>query len=198
MTRTLPSGATTSVLPGQGVALTTSAAGATWPGGVDLHVGRWLGVRQEHAIEAVYWGVYGIGSTAAVNHRTNRLQGVPQAPDVVVGGSPANAFLQNARAQEIARSDLVNSVEINWAWAPWGRPEFFQPGDGLLTLSWLAGFRFFELQDVLNFTSLAGTVSPGATFGTNGGASQLGLNVATNNDIYGAQIGGKADWHLLP
>lgn len=198
MTRTLPSGVVTSVLPGQGAVLTTSAAGATWPGGVDLHLGRWLDTRQERAIEAGYWGVYGIGSTGAVTDPANHLQAVPQAPDVLVGGTPASAFLQHARAQEIDRSDLVNSVEINWAWAPGGRPEFFVPGDGLLTLTWLAGFRFFELQDVLGFTSLAGGVPPGATFGANGGASQLGLNVATNNNIYGAQIGGQADWHLLP
>jgi hypothetical protein len=198
MTRTLPSGAATSTLPGHGVVLMTSNAAATWPGGVELHVGRWLGARQEHAVEAVYWGVYNIGSTASVTSSDNQLQAIPQAPGVTVAGSPASAFLANARSQEISRSDLVNNVEINWVYAPGGRPEFFAEGTGPVTLTWLAGFRFFELQDVLNYTSLAGTVPAGATFGVNGGASQLGLNIATNNNIYGAQIGGKADWHLLP
>jgi len=198
MTRTLQSGAATSVQPGHGIVLSTGNAGATWPGGVDLHVGRWLGDSQEHAIEAVYWGVSNMGATASVTDPGNRLQAIPQAPGVTVAGSPASAFLQNARAQEISRNDLVNDVEINWVWAPMGRPEFFNEGDSPVTLTWLAGFRFFELQDILNYTSLAGTVPAGATFGVNGGANQLGLNIATNNNIYGAQIGGKADWHLLP
>ena len=198
MTRTLPSGAATSVLPGHGVVLTTSNAGATWPGGVDLHVGRWFGAYQEHAIEAVYWGVYNMGATGSVTDPGNHLQAIPQAPGVTVGGSPASSFLQNARSQEISRNDLVNDVEINWVYAPMGRPEFFNEGDGPVTLTWLAGFRFFELQDILNYSSLAGTVPAGAAFGVNGGANQLGLNIATNNNIYGAQIGGKADWHLLP
>ena len=198
MTRTLPNGAATSVLPGQGVVLATNNADATWPGGVDLHVGRWLGARQQHAIEAVYWGVYNMGATASVNSPGNHLQAIPQAPGVNVGKSPASDFLRNARAQEISRNDLVNDVEINWVYAPMGRPEFLTEGDGPVTLTWLAGFRFFELQDILNYTSLAGSVPQGATFGVNGGANQLGLNVATNNNIYGAQIGGRADWHVLP
>jgi hypothetical protein len=198
MTRTLPNGAATSVLTGHGVVLSTSNAGATWPGGVDLHVGRWLGAHQEHAIEAVYWGVYNMGAAGSVTDPANQLQAIPQAPGVTVGNSPASAFLQNARSQEISRNDLVNNVEINWVYAPMGRPEFFNDGDGPVTFTWLAGFRFFELQDILNYTSLAGTVPPGATFGVNGGANQLGLNIATNNNIYGAQVGAKADWHLLP
>lgn len=198
MTRTLPSGAATSVLPGHGVVLTTSNAGATWPGGVDLHVGRWFGAYQEHAIEAVYWGVYNMGATGSVTDSGNHLQAIPQAPGVMVGGSSASAFLQNARSQEISRNDLVNDFEINWVYAPMGRPELFNEGDGPVTFTWLAGFRFFELQDILNYSSLAGTVPAGATFGVNGGANQLGLNIVTNNNIYGAQIGGKADWHLLP
>jgi len=198
MTRTLPSGAAAAALPGAGVVLTTSNASATWPGGVDLRFGRWMGANQEHAIEAIYWGVYGIGSTATVTDNNNRLQAIPQAPGVTAAGTPARLFLHDARSEQISRSDLVNDVEINWVFAPGGRPEFYEEGERRLTLSWLAGFRFFELQDVLNESSLAGSVPAGSTFGVNGGADQMYLNVATNNNIFGGQIGGKADWHILP
>ena len=198
MTRTLPGGAPVALSPGHGVVLATSDAAASWSGGIDLHLGRWLWASQEHGVEAVYWGAYGIGSTATVTDPANRLQAAPRAPGMTVAGSPASSFLTNARAESISRSDLVNNVEINWLWAPWGRPEFFVPGEGPVTLTWLAGFRFFELEDVLQSTSLSGSVPPGATIGWNGGANQFGLGVATNNDIFGAQIGGKADWHLLP
>ena len=63
---------------------------------------------------------------------------------------------------------------------------------------WLAGFRFFELQDVVTFTSLSGSAPPGATFGTQGGADQALLSVATNNNLFGGQIGLKFDWRVLP
>ena len=42
MTRTLPAG-TATMQPLGGVQLTTGDAGANWPGGVDLHLGRWFG-----------------------------------------------------------------------------------------------------------------------------------------------------------
>jgi hypothetical protein len=53
---------------------------------------------------------------------------------------------------------------------------------------WLAGFRFFELQDVLTLTSVPGGAAPGS----------LDLGVATNNNLYGGQVGAKLDWRLLP
>jgi len=198
MTRTLPSGHATSVIPGQGAVLATNNAASTWPGGVDLHVGRWLWAEQRHAIEGIYWGVYGIGTTDSITSDSNRLMAIPQAPGVQLGGQSAGHFLAFSRAQEISRSDLVNNVEINWVFAPGGRPEFLESYQRRVTWMWLAGFRFFELQDVLTFTSLSGSVPPGATFGTQGGADQAFLNVATNNNIFGGQVGLKFDWRFLP
>ena len=62
MTRSLPDGAN-STGPG-GLAVSTRSASASWPGGVDLRLGRWFGDRQEHAVEFIYWGVYNMGSSA--------------------------------------------------------------------------------------------------------------------------------------
>jgi hypothetical protein len=58
---------------------------------------------------------------------------------------------------------------------------------------WLAGFRFFELQDVLTLTSTSSTLPPSSV-----GANQSLLSVATNNNIFGAQVGAKADWRIAP
>jgi hypothetical protein len=148
MTRTLPSG-TTSVGPG-GLTFDTADAEASWPGGVDLRIGRWFGARQHHGVEMIYWGVYNIGSTTG--ETTGTLQ----------------------------RSDLVNDVEINWLYSLWERPEFLPP-DRRVNLMWLAGFRFFQLEDVL-------TLESGST----------DLNVATNNNLYGGQVGAKFDWRFAP
>jgi hypothetical protein len=189
MTRTLPAGAAT-MQPAGGVQLTTSNAAATWPGGVDLHVGRWFGPRQQHAVEFIYWGVYGIGSSDTVT--AAGIDAIPQAPGVMVGSTAASAYLVDSAAQQISRSDLVNDVEINWLYSLWERPEFLSRDPSapsrMINLMWLAGFRFFQLEDVLTQTSFPGGGAPGT----------LDLGVATNNNLYGAQVGAKFDWRFLP
>jgi len=190
MTRTLPAG-TATMQPSGGVQLTTGDAAATWPGGVDFHVGRWFGPRQQNAVEFIYWGVYGIGSSATATSSPAAIDAIPQAQGVMVGSTPASAYLNNAATQTIGRSDLVNDVEINWLYSLWERPEFLSQDPASpsrrINLMWLAGFRFFELQDVLTQTSFPGSGAPGT----------LDLNVATNNNLYGAQVGAKFDWRLL-
>ncbi|MCY3016798.1 MAG: BBP7 family outer membrane beta-barrel protein [Planctomycetota bacterium] len=190
MTRTLPS-STATMQPSAGLTtLTTASAPATWPGGLDFQVGRWMGDRQTWALEGIYWGVYGLGTSATVTG--TGIDAIPQAPGVTLAGSPASAFLADATQQQIARSDLVNNVEINWLYRLTDRPEF--PSlDGSLGFMWLAGFRFFELQDVLSQTSTSSTLPPSSV-----GANQSLLSVATNNNLYGAQVGAKADWRIAP
>jgi hypothetical protein len=53
---------------------------------------------------------------------------------------------------------------------------------------WLAGFRFFQVGDQLMLQNDTGNSSLG----------DLDFNVATNNNIYGAQVGAKFDWRFLP
>jgi hypothetical protein len=189
MTRTLPAG-TATMQPVGGVQLTTGNAGATWPGGVDLHVGRWFGPRQKHAVEFIYWGVYGIGTSDTAT--VAGIDAIPQAQNVFVGTTPASAYLVDSAAQQISRSDLVNDVEINWLYSLWERPEFLSRDPSSpsrsINLMWLAGFRFFQLEDVLTQTSFPGGGAPGT----------LDLGVATNNNLYGAQVGAKFDWRFLP
>lgn len=186
MTRTLPAGAAT-MQPVTGIGqLSTSDAAATWPGGVDLHVGRWFGPRQQHAVEFIYWGVYGIGSTASV--AGSGINAIPQA-DATVGPTPAASFLTGATGQQISRSDLVNDIEINWLYAPGGRPEFSSRDPATpsrsMNLMWLAGFRFFQLEDVLTLSTSSATAG-----------SPLDFNAATNNNLYGGQLGLKFDWRF--
>lgn len=188
MTRTLPGG-TATMQPVPGVAtLGTASANATWPGGIDLHFGRWMGDQQRQGIEAIYWGVYGLGTSATAGG--GGIDAIPQAPGVTIGGSPAAAFLVDASSQQIARSDLVNDVEINWLFRATDRPEF-QPRQRRTGLVWLAGFRFFELEDVLTQLSTSSSLPPSTT-----GANQSLLSVATNNNLWGAQVGLKGDWRI--
>jgi hypothetical protein len=186
MTRTLPTG-TATMQPLSGSQLLTSDAGAGWPGGVDLHVGRWFGERQQHAVEAIYWGVYQLGSSATLTAGPPGIDAIPQAPTARLGGVPASDFLAGASQQRIERADVVNDVEINWVYSLWERPEFL-PRERQINLMWLAGFRFFQLNDQLTLTSTAADPAAGG----------IDLGVATNNNIYGGQVGAKFDWRFLP
>ena len=131
---------------------------ATWPGGVELFAGRWFGEHQHHGVEAIYWGVYGITSSPT---------------------SPVTDTI-------LSRNDMVNDAEINWLVAPGGRPEFNGREDRRFTLVGLAGFRFFQLQDVLSLES-----SPDAT-------DTIDASTNVNNNLFGGQLGGKFDWHVTP
>jgi hypothetical protein len=131
---------------------------ASWPGGVELFAGRWFGEQQQHGVEAIYWGVYGITS------------------------SPASPVADTI----LSRNDMVNDAEINWLVAPGGRPEFNGREDRRFTLVGLAGFRFFQLQDVLSLED-----APGA-------AETIDASTNVNNNLFGGQLGGKLDWHLTP
>ncbi len=186
MTRTLPAG-TATMQPLGGVQLTTGDAGANWPGGVDLHLGRWFGMRQQHAVELIYWGVSTMGSSSRVTSAAGGIDAIPQAPGVTVAGLPAATFLTDATAQEISRSDVVNDIEINWVYSLWDRPEFL-PRERAVNLMWLAGFRFFQVGDALSLQTGTGNPAIGG----------LDFDVATNNNIYGAQVGAKFDWRFLP
>lgn len=186
MTRTMPTGVPT-MRPVGAVQLTTADAAATWPGGFDAHVGRWFGAEQRQAVELIYWGVYGIGSSAAFVDPADGIAAIPQAPGVTIAGTPATEFLAGAGGQQIGRSDVVNNVEVNWVYALGDRPEFL-PRQGPFSLMWLAGFRFFQINDVLTLTSLPGDAALGPA----------DLSVATNNDLYGGQVGAKFDWRFLP
>jgi len=188
MTRTLPAG-TATMQPAGGTQLTTTSGGLSWPGGVDLEVGRWFGPRQHHGLEFIYWGVYGMGSQADAT--AAGLNAIPQAGGATVGAVPANSYLLGASGQQVTRSDLVNDVEINYLYTLWQRPEFLSPDPATPTrsvnLMWLAGFRFFELQDVLTASTSSGQ-----------SGSPLQFQAATNNNLFGGQLGAKFDWRFAP
>jgi hypothetical protein len=82
----------------------------------------------------------------------------------------------------LQRSDIINDIEVNWLYSIAERPEFM-PRDRRVNLMWLAGFRFFQLWDDLTLEAQA----PAST-----------LDVATNNNLFGGQVGAKFDWAFAP
>jgi hypothetical protein len=99
------------------------------------------------------------------------VYGIDSSTPAVPGGGPG----------ALQRSDIVNDVEINWLYSLGDRPEFMSR-DRRVNLMWLAGFRFFELWDELTLADVPSTA----------------LDVATNNNIFGGQVGAKFDWAFAP
>jgi hypothetical protein len=81
---------------------------------------------------------------------------------------------------------VINDIEINWVYSLWERPEFL-PRERAVNLMWLAGFRFFQVGDTLTLQNSPGNPALGG----------LNFVAATNNNIFGAQVGAKFDWRFL-
>jgi hypothetical protein len=188
MTRTLPAG-TATMQPLGGVQLATSDAGANWPGGVDLHMSAAGSACGSSTRSSSSTGAcIGVGTSAGVvvEPRRHRRHPAGAGRD---GGWPARMRPSSPTldAQQISRSDVINDVEINWVYSLWDRPEFL-PRERAVNLMWLAGFRFFQVGDNLTLQNTAPS---------NPALGGLDFNAATNNNIYGAQVGAKFDWRFL-
>ena len=88
-----------------------------------------------------------------------------------------NLYIDNTIMKQL----LSNNIEINWLYSPQTRPEFHQ-GNQRINWTWLAGFRFFQLEDQLILDV----------------PSSLELQTATNNNLFGGQFGGRFDWEIVP
>lgn len=178
--------------------------GADWGGGAEATIGySWCGdaggcgggcaegcgscsMPYRHGIEVTYWGVWGLDSESSARSETDQLSTPLDLGfvDIVAPGSPASLFFDNAREHRLRREDEIQNVEINlvdYSSAMSGHDVQFQ---------WLVGPRFFKFDEFLEFGSVAG----GFEFGSNGGVNEAYLDMNTENNLIGAQIGGRADW----
>jgi opacity protein-like surface antigen len=141
-----------------------------------------------HGIEATYWGVWGLDAEDSRRSETNQLStpidlGFVNIP---TPGLPASVFFDNAREHRLRRDGEVHNVEINLV-------DFITPMHGRdVTYQWLVGARFFKFDEFLQFAS----VSSGNEFGSDAGLNEASLDLDIENNLIGAQIGGRADWRV--
>jgi hypothetical protein len=76
---------------------------------------------------------------------------------------------------------------VNWTYNPWAAENF-----SCLQTKFLVGFRLFNFNENLLWTSVAG----GFTYGSGGGVNQANLDVRTENFMAGVQIGERVDWRM--
>lgn len=155
-------------------------AAVPWTAGWEASIGRILPGRG--GVQLTYWGLAPTSAFASV-----RLPGDLGTPinfcNFDIGGICAGDFFDMVDEHRVWRRNEVNNVELNFFSGSYSSPI------GACQISWLAGVRYFRFRDQLIF----GAVEEGFEFGDNGGADEAYVNVATNNNLIGAQIGAWAN-----
>ena len=162
--------------------LNTEMANVHWDGGGEFGIG--YNYCCDCGVQLLYWGVWDMNGSASVTSATDNL-GTPLdttngAAGLLLGGQTPDSFFTNAHQALIWRNDQVNNVEFNFTYNPCGADTCAK-----ISTTWLYGFRFFNFNENLLWTSVAG----GFTYGQDGGADQANLNVQCENEMYGFQIG---------
>lgn len=192
-------------------ALSTDDARIGLMPGFELTAGRYFGCGQ-YAIAGTYWGLFPDDETASVTMATpnNLRASMPGFQDLDIGGSNAYDWYDGANTHQLTRSSSINNVEVNLIGfgigcasragtaynngcnntcnACVGGPTgmYVPAACSRLSLSWLAGFRWFQFNDDLSFAASNGD----AVFD----GSDLYYNNNVTNDLFGFQIGGNGNY----
>jgi hypothetical protein len=169
--------------------MNTKDAEADWAGGMEFKVGRWFCSEcdcNRHGIEFGYWFLDEMNGYASIRDVGNLLSTPLDLGNVAIGADTAADFFDNAREHRIWRSNEVHNLEINLI------NETANMGPGGTQMTWLAGVRYFKFDEGLIF----GSVSSGNEFGSAGGINEAYLEVKTENELVGFQVGAQAQHYF--
>jgi len=162
-----------------------------WTAGYEVQIGR--RDYDGSAWEVTYWnlgsfdGDHGIRNSATPGQLSTPLD----VSLVTFGGIDASDYFNNAHVHRLERYDSAQNLELNYWQAA------VPVCDCRLRVNCLAGVRWMQFNDQLVFGSLSGGggAVPAAThFGDNGGASEAYVNVSSQNNLIGVQLGSHADY----
>jgi len=155
-----------------------------WTGGVEIRVGK---CNCDNGWEAIYWGVYGLDGELSITHP----DGVSTPIDVGlvdIGPDDAEDFFDNSAEHRLRRDNDFHNVEINYIHNMIGCGPQSCNCCNPLSVSFLAGFRYFRFDEDLAFIG----VREGSTFDV--AADRAHLDIELEQDLWGFQIGGRADY----
>jgi len=155
-----------------------------WGGGAEAWIGKWFCCGQ-FGIEARYWGIYpsqGETNLYAGQYPGN-LNAILDFSQLNYNGGPANLSTNAAVRHRLRTKYQVHNAEINFLGGTLG-------GFNTTRFTWLAGFRYFNFNDQLQFAS-----DPVDTAFT-GAAPEIYYNVNVNNNLFGFQLGGNGQVYV--
>jgi hypothetical protein len=138
-----------------------------------------------HAVEITYWGIFDLEDEDSIRSETDSLSTPIDVGfvDIPTAGLPATVFFDNAREHRVRRENEFHNVELNLV-------DLSMPvSHHGMQYRWLVGARFFRFDEFLQFASVSG----GNEFGSAGGANEAYLDMDVENNLYGLQLGGRAD-----
>lgn len=172
--------------------LNTRDALGNYKSGGEIHFGRWFcnsGMVNNLGLDVVYWTTAHLGGQATIRDVNNLLSTPIDVGNVNItnslGTNTAGSYFDNARSHRITRSDELHNVELNLL-----SGSAYAGCD--LSVTWLAGVRFFRFDETLRFESVQG----GVEFGQNGGANEVALQSRCVNNLVGFQIGSRIDYNV--
>jgi hypothetical protein len=182
--------------------LNTNDVQSDWSGGFEIGFG-WCFNGNQNAVEVSYWGLfpsteyarfYGADALGALDPSPSmEFENLDYSDGYNPAGSTAFNFYEDAEVHEIQSTYNVNSVEVNvlgtccGCGGPFGcaatgcvcRDNCLPWGFG-----WLAGFRYFNFDEHLVFS----TDDADTTFADEDG--ELHYALETENNLWGVQLGG--------
>lgn len=172
-----------------GQVLSTNNGLGQWDPGAIARLGWYLS--PTCALEATYWGVYPGDATSTVYgaNLVGALNSVFDFSPLNIGSDNVNDDLfDGAQAHRIQRDYDVHNVELNFIA---GRlPMTPQCG---FQVSYLAGLRYFRFTEDFLYAS----AHDNPIFGADP-ASEVYYDIRVRNNLWGFQLGGRADWFVTP
>jgi hypothetical protein len=162
----------------------TQDANAHWRGGVEVRLGRVI-CDSCWSWEASYWTVDTMNGFESQTHASTVSTPLDVA-GIEFAGVNAAVLFDNAAEHRLWRTNDFHNFELNLI------REYWTDGwDGGMSLSGLAGLRYFRFEEELRF----GSLDTGGSWGGNGGLDEAYLNENVENDMFGIQFGFNSRWH---
>ncbi len=171
-----------------GQVLSTDTGLGQWDFGPEVRLGWYLNPCT--ALEFTYWGIYAddTGATTYASQLVGNLNSALDFSPVNIGVDNVNDLYDAAQAHRITRDYSVHNFELNLLGGQ--LPRF----DGnCLQLGYLAGFRYLRFGEQFEYAS----ADANPVFGADP-ANEAYYDINVRNNLWGFQVGGRADWYMTP
>lgn len=171
-----------------GQVLSTDTGLSQWDAGPQITLGWYM--NQYSAWEFTYWGLYGNNQESTVYGAAipGYLNTVFDFGPLNIGADNVNDLYDAAAAHRVRRDYDVNNFELNFVHgrSPW------TPGCNW-QVSYLAGLRYMRFAEDFQYASAHDVPIFGAD-----PANEAYYNIDVRNNLWGFQLGGRADWYWTP
>ncbi len=171
-----------------GQVLSTNAGLGQWDFGPQATIG-W-NINPCWALEFTYWGIYAedTGATAYASQLVGNLNSALDFSPLNIGADNVNDLYDAAQAHRIARDYSVSNFELNLIGGQFPRMD-----GSCFRTSYLAGLRYLRFGEQFQYAS----ADANPVFGADP-TNEAFYDIDAQNNLWGLQLGGRADWFVTP